>query len=386
MRNRLIVETLKARIVEESPLIQVLIGPRQVGKTTVLKEVLKTRGIYKTADYPSPLKSEIVVDWWQEANESESKILAIDEVQKITNWSEVVKYLWDKSDGIKLIITGSSSLQVEKGLRETLAGRYELIRAEHWNFKEASTIFNSKIEEFIEYGCYPGANRFLDNIPRWGEFIRDSIVEPAIGRDLMQIHPVENPALMRQVFGVACSLPAQIVSLQKIQGQLQTKGAIATISNYLNLLSHAFLVSAIPKYSVNQIRVKSSIPKLIIHDNALIRAFERPIQTKLSHEKLGRYFENAIGARFIEAGWETYYWKNRNLEVDFVVIGPENQKYAIEVKSSMTQEGDFVGLREFCKINPDFTPCLVSLKNQKISGIKNLITEEILSLSRSTTN
>lgn len=381
-KNRLLVDTLNTRIGEKSPLIQVMIGPRQVGKTTALKEVLKNKGLYKTADYPTPLNSEVLVQWWNEAEKSNDRILAVDEIQKIVNWSETIKYLWDKSKNFKLILTGSSSLQVEKGLKETLAGRFELIRAEHWNFKEAKKIFNLDVKQFIEYGCYPGSTPLLKDIPRWATFIRDSIVEPAIGRDLMQVHPIENPALMRQVFGVAVSQPAQLVSLQKLQGSLQEKGTVPTIGNYLRLLSEAFLVTGIQKYSPAQIRVRKSIPKLIVHDNALCRAFERPVSESISKEKFGRYFENIIGARFIESGWDTYYWKHRKSEVDFVVDGPDNQNWAIEVKTSKAKQSELKGLFEFCKLYPKYTPCLISLNNQEIEGVRTLEFKEILSLRR----
>lgn len=381
-QNRDIVTTLSNRIDEKSPFIQVLIGPRQVGKTTALKAALNNKGIYHTADYPTPLGSEALIKWWEEAENDSSRLLAIDEIQKVTDWRETIKYLWDKTENFKLILTGSSSLLVEKGLKETLAGRFELLRAEHWNFEEASRVFGLSIPEFIEFGCYPGAAQFLNNPTRWGSYIRDSIVEPAIGRDLLQLHPIESPALMRQIFGSAISVPAQLLSTQKMQGTLQEKGSVPTIRHYLSLLSQAFLVTGIEKYSLSQIRTKSSIPKFIIHDNGLCRAFERPITSKIEPERLGHYFENTVAARFIEAGWNTYYWKHRNYEVDLVVIGPNNEKWAIEVKSGNTSIEELRGVFEFCKIHNDFEPYLLSLSGQKFKEIASLDASKILSLHR----
>lgn len=381
-QNRSLVTTLKQRINENTPLIQVVIGPRQVGKTTALKAALEGRGVYHSADYPTPLSAEILTKWWAEAEQDPSRLLAIDEIQKITDWSEAIKYLWDGTKALKLIITGSSSLLVEKGLRETLAGRFELIRVEHWNFSEASKVFNLSLRQFIEYGCYPGSIQFMEDRARWGAYIRDAIVEPAIGRDLLQLHPIENPALLRQIFGAAVSLPAQLISTQKLQGSLQEKGTVPTISHYLSLLAEAFLVSGVQKYSPSQLRIRKSIPKLITHDNALCRAFERPVVENIAIEKLGRYFENAVGARFIEAGWDTYYWKHRDSEVDFVVIGPENQKWAVEVKTGKTSLAELQGLFQFCKEHTEFKPRLISLVDQSFEGVISLDPSEILSLSR----
>ena len=193
--------------------------------------------------------------------------------------------------------------------------------------------------------------QFIKDLPRWGSYVRDSIVEPAIGRDLLQLSSIENPALLRQVFGIAASAPAQLISIQKLQGALQGRGHVPTISHYLSLLGEAFLVTGIQKYNSKMLRVKKSILKLIVHDNGLCCAFERPLTVKLDREKFGRYFENAIGSRFIEAGWETYYWKHKDLEVDFVVIGPENQKWAIEVKCGKTRQSELKGVFEFCKLH-----------------------------------
>jgi uncharacterized protein len=380
--NRTLVDVLINRIKESDPLIQVLVGPRQIGKTTIVKEVIKDKGLYKTADYPNPLNSDVLEEWWNELNNSNYEILVIDEIQKINNWSDVLKKLWDASNGKKIIITGSSALLVQKGLKETLMGRYELIKAEHWNFEEAKKILKLNINNYIEFGCYPGSIRFLTNIDRWGDYIRDSIVEPAIGRDLLQLHPVEQPALLRQIFGVAVSLPAQIISLQKIQGQLQSSSSISTIQNYLKLLGEASLVSAIEKYSEKTFRRKKSSPKLIVNDNALIRAFERPISNGIDKEKLGRYFENIVGARFIEAGWDVYYWKDRQLEVDYIVQGPNGENLAIEVKTSKINENDLKGLKYFTKIYPNFKPCLVSLINQKIEGVISIEAAAVLSICK----
>lgn len=383
MKNRDLVRVISQRMNESKPLIQVIVGSRQVGKTTALKTAIDDNALYESADYPTPLSGNIIEDWWQKAVQDKYRILAIDEIQKIQGWTDILKKLWDRNPHqLKVVVTGSSALLMEKGLKETLAGRFELIRAEHWNFDEAKRIFDISLKEFIEFGCYPGSIFLLKDINRWGQYIRDSIVEPALGRDLLQLYPVDQPALLRQIFGVAVSLPCQIVSLQKMQGQLQGKGTLPTIQNYLKLLSDAFLMSGVEKYSPALIRSKKSSPKLVLHDNALVRAFERPVTQKINSEKMGRYFENCIGARFIEAGWETYYWKDRDLEVDFVVKGPNNEKWAVEVKTTKTTEKDLKGLFKFCEIYKDFEPILISLLDQKIPNVKTYDPIYILSLTR----
>lgn len=382
-QKRVFETTLEKRLLEKAPLIQVIVGPRQVGKTTAIKSQIQNRGIYFSADSPTPLPATIISDLWQEAALSSSKTLAIDEIQKIPGWSEVVKKLWDESDKkIKVILSGSAALTIEKNLKETLSGRFELIRASHWSFDEFHKLTRKSLRDFIEFGCYPGAVRFLEDVERWGEYIRDSIIEPAIGRDILQLHPINNPALFRQTFYLATQIPAQVISLNKLQGQLQDQGAIATIQHYLQLFHSAFLMSGVQKFSASGFRQKLSSPKIIIHDNALLRAFERPINGPLNPEKLGHYFENSVGARFIEAGWQTHYWQERNAEVDFIVQGPSGEKWAVEVKSNHIEKKDLQSLFTFCQRHADYEPCLVSLVDQEVSGVRTLNAKTILSLQR----
>jgi predicted AAA+ superfamily ATPase len=379
--KRSLTTNLTIRLAEPKPLIQVLIGPRQVGKTTALRAAMGGHGLYESADSPTPPSHEMLNQWWDQAIASGHRILAIDEVQKISGWSEVIKRRWDESPhALKVVLTGSSALLLEKGLSETLAGRFELIRATHWSYAEARDAFGLDLRKYIEFGCYPGSMHLLHDVTRWSSYIRDSIVESVIGRDLLMLHPVNNPALLRQVFGLAAGMPASLISLQKMMGQLQHKGSVPTIQNYLTLLGQAFLVTGVNKFSANVIREKKSSPKLIIHDNGLARAFARPVEALLTPEVFGYYFENVVGARLIEAGWDVFYWKHGKSEVDFVVHGPGGERLAIEVKSGATTESELAGLKVFCGENKDYEPILISLVDQKIAGIGSKSAEWVLSL------
>lgn len=385
-KERPLYTKLVKRTQEKSPLIQVILGPRQIGKTTIVKQLIQVYGgTYKSADGPLPPSYEDLKSWWGEASSSTSKILVIDEIQKVPSWSEIIKELWDKTqekNPLKVLLTGSSSLLMQKGLTESLLGRYELIQAEHWGLYEAQEIFSLTLREYINFGCYPGSIRFLGDKERWGSYIANSVIEPVLSRDLLQLSHVKSPHLLRQIFSVACAYPAQIISLTKLMGNLTEKGTKKTLKNYLKLLSNAYLISTIEKYSTRQIKTKESIPKFIIHDNALIRALERPVSQDLSSERFGHYFENSIASRFIESGYETYYWRERGYEVDLVVISPNNEKWAIEVKTGKVKEADLKGLKYFCKKFPDFSPKLISLESVSFDFVEVLDYKEVLSLRR----
>lgn len=381
-KNRSAQELIRLRIEEKQPLIQVVVGPRQVGKTTAIRTVIDGRGSYFSADSPSPLPPETIRSWWAEAARQPEKILAIDEIQKIPGWSEVIKHLWDQAPRkMKVVLSGSAALNIEKGLRESLAGRFELIRFDHWSFDEAREIFAFDLRQYIEFGCYPGSIPLLSDRSRWAQYVRDSIVEPAIGRDLLQLHPVDSPALLRQVFGLAAAFPARIFSLNKLQAQLQDRGALATIQHYLDLLGAAFLVTGLQKFSTSALHTRRSPPKLILHDNALMRCFRRPPEAPIDSIEFGYYLENLVGARFIAAGWDTFYWKDRDQEVDFVTRGPQGENWAIEVKSATIKEKDLSGLKSFCAKHMDFEPCLISFVGQKVDGVRSLHLEHVLGLS-----
>lgn len=383
MKNRHYAKTISARISTQKPLIQVVVGPRQVGKTTAIKAAISGRGVFKSADFPTPLPPSFIEEAWSEALLHPDKLLVIDEVQKISGWSEVVKKLWEESPFIlKVILSGSAALLIDKGLKESLSGRFELIRVDHWSYEEARDLMGLSLSNYLEFGCYPGSVPLLSDVERWASYIRDSIVEPAIGRDILQLQNIENPALLRQVFGLALTLPAKIISINKLQGSLSDRGAVATIAHYLNLLEQGFLLTALNRYSDSSFRVKRSPPKIIIHDNALLRAFHRPVASKITSELLGHYFENLVGARLIQSGADVYYWTDRAKEVDFVVITPDNEHLAIEVKSGPTNLSELSSLLSFVKGHPKFRPVLISLVDQQIDGIETIPVERMLSLKR----
>lgn len=342
-----VIETLHQRLAEEDPLLQVILGPRQVGKTTAIRLFIEKFGKKKPTHYVSAegIDSPLWIQaQWQEAK-SNSKILIIDEVQKIPNWSEMIKKLWDsekqKRQIFKCVLLGSSSLSLNKGLTESLTGRFETIRLYHWNFQTSLLIKKFSIDEFLIYGGYPGSYRFIKDKRRWSEYLAGSIVETVIGKDILMQTQVRSPALFRQAFYILVSYPAQIVSYNKILGQLQDKGNIDLIKYYLELFESAYLIKSIFKFSRSEISKKSSSPKIIPLAPSLSTFFRLD---NLTPEDCGRVFEALVGAEFIKAGLEVYYWAEGHYEVDYIVIY-KKQIIAIEIKSGRNKTS--VSLEKF---------------------------------------
>lgn len=355
------VNTIEQRLRESTPLIQVVLGPRQVGKTTGIKQLLKKikgHHIYASADdMIAPGRVWLLEKWQSALFQGEDTILVIDEVQKIPNWSEIIKKLWDNQEKgqIKLVLLGSSSLLLQKGLTESLAGRYELIMAYHWNYAESKKAFGYSLEEYLTFGGYPGADPFKDDFQRWSSYIKNSIIEAVIGRDILNFRHVAKPALFRQAFEILCYYPAQEISYSKLLGQLQDKGNTDLVKYYLELYEGAFLFKVLPKYSQTAYKKKSSSPKILPSCPALYTMTQDANIIKDPTRK-GRVFELAVGNVLSRLPGKLYYWRENNAEVDYIYAFG-NELFAIEVKSGINKTSK--GLLEFAKKYPNAKQILI---------------------------
>jgi len=290
----------------------------------------------------------------------------LDEVQKARGWSEVVKGLWDedrrKGFAVRVVLLGSSSLLLAHGTSESLAGRFDRHFCPHWTFAECREAFGWDLEKWVFFGGYPGAAPLVDDLPSWRKYVRDAIIEPAIARDVLALEKVGKPALLRNLFLLACRYPAQALSYTKMLGQLQDAGNTTTLAHYLDLLEAAWLVSGLEKHSSARVRVRGSSPKLLPWTNALVTAVDtRDFSTVLADGGVwGRLVENAVGAHLL-AGLPTTshqlsWWRKGDDEVDFIVTA-NDIVWAIEVKSG--RPGSARGLDVFRKMHPDARCVLV---------------------------
>ena len=360
--KRDVTSVIQRRLREKRQFIQVISGPRQVGKTTSIQQVLetiKTPFHYAAADLPAPPQPEWIGQQWDLAYrklESHGEVvLVLDEVQKIKNWANEVKRLWDNNtregSNIKLVLLGSSALLMQKGLDESLAGRFELIRFSHWSWVECNKCFGWTLDQYIYFGGYPGAATLIQDEERWARYIRDSLIETAISKDILLVSRVEKPALLRQLFVLACEYGGQILSYQKLVGQLADAGNTTTLAHYQKLLESAFLIQGLPKYSGTALRIRNSSPKWLPLNTALMTALANKsfAEWRNTPNAWGRLVEVAVGAHLVNDGAhhgiDVYYWRHRNQEVDFILRKGEDI-VAIEVKSGKRPIA-MSGLKEF---------------------------------------
>lgn len=346
-------QVLLNRLGETRRFIQVLAGPRQVGKTTVVQQVLQDLRIpshYASADEPGTKDRLWVEQQWEAARRfvsgpghESAAVLVLDEIQKIPGWSDIVKFLWDQDSTrripLRVVVLGSAPLLVQSGLSESLAGRFEVIPVTHWSLGEMKVAFGWSPDQYVFYGGYPGSATLIQDYPRWRQYIMDSLVETTLSKDILQMQRVDKPALLRRLFELGCHYSGQVLSLTKMLGQLQDRGNTATLAHYLDMLRGCGLLEGLPKYAGQKVRQKASSPKFQVHNNALMSSLsDHGLEAaRKDPEYWGRLVESAVGAYLVNSArtgpLRVFYWQNVDQEVDFIVVKGD-KVIAIEVKST----------------------------------------------------
>lgn len=396
--KRKLATELTERLAESPNRIQIVGGPRQTGKTTLVKQACEDiysnsgrTSLYCAVDRPAstgepqaqglsyaeqavaPNKPDIewLVHQWEKARTvakevravaiSENRkdtghILVLDEIQKIPNWSEAVKGLWDDDHSenlnLHIVLLGSSPLLLQQGLSESLMGRFEMLESRHWSYLEMAEAFNFNIEEYIYFGGYPGAANLIRDDRRWKDYIQKSLIDPYLIKDIMVMARIDKPALLKSAFELSCEYSGQIFAYNNMLGQLTDAGNVTTLAHYMKLLTDAGLVTGLQAYSGNKLRKRASKPKLNVLNTALMACYSGYAfdQAKADRTYWGRMVESSIGAHLLNTAannTNVYYWRERGYEVDFVVE-QNKQLLAIEVKSSNKKKsGNLNGLKKF---------------------------------------
>ena len=376
MFRRILVSQLAERLKEPKKFIQIVVGPRQTGKTTAVVQALELLSVQRhfvSADDPNLVSIEWLRNEWEQARaltKTGDAILIIDEIQKISKWSSIVKLLWDEDSRLcvplKVVLTGSSSLLLQKGLTESLMGRFEILYSPHWNYAECKEAFGYRLDDFLFFGGYPGAASLIKDENRWARYMGTSIIEPTISQDILMMEEVRKPALLRALFVLGSGYSAQELSYTKLLGQLQDAGNTVTLAHYLELLTRANMLTGLQNYSGNQLRARKSSPRFMVYDTSLMtyadgsnrrRLLENPVER-------GRLVESAVGAYLLargkEEGFEVNWWRDRNNEVDFVLKNGSSLT-AIEVKSGRVKNTG--GSLQFKKLYPEALSLIIGSVN-----------------------
>ncbi len=389
MFQRSYLTSLRNRLTGPRAFIQVLMGPRQIGKTTMVKQLLSdynNEWHYASADEAnSPVwlqqQWDILRLKYSKTGAKEA-LLVIDEIQRIHDWARYIKIQWDKDSfanvNIKVVILGSSQLMIQKGLSESLAGRFEVTYLPHWSYSEMQECFGLTVEEYTWFGGYPGSASLIHDEPRWKEYVLQSLIETTIMKDIVMMVRVDKPALLHNLFELGCQYSGQILSYTKILGQLVDAGNTTTLAHYLKLMEGAGMLKGLEKYSGSKIRQRSSSPKYQVFNNALLSAQSGFSFDEMKHrpDLSGRWIESIIGSHLVNRSMsedtKVQYWRELNNEIDFVLIKSDTI-IGIEVKSGHSKPK--AGLSKFVE---EFHPFRVFIVGQ--DGIP---VEEFLTLSLS---
>jgi uncharacterized protein len=390
MFERSIVEVLLKRLGSERRFVQVVVGPRQVGKTTAVLQAgrrLETTGlgfVFASGDEPLLPGPAWIDENWEAARAATSArpvVLVLDEIHKIPGWAERVKANWDRDTregtDVRLVLLGSSPLLVGQRVRESLAGRFEVIPATHWQWPECRDAFGWDLDTFIFYGGYPGAAPLVGDFQRWRQYVLDALIETTVSRDVLSLSRIDKPALLRQLFYLTCELSGQVVAYTTLLGQLHDAGNSTTLAHYLRLLEEVWLAVGLQKYSGSVARKRASRPKLLVLDTALMSAakgisFE---EARRDRGYWGRLVETAAGAHLVARAQvepqRVMYWRQRDLEVDYVVEDAAGL-CALEVKSGRERDTDRRGLDAFIKL---YDPASVRLVGSAGTPLADFLAE-----------
>lgn len=366
MYERDFVSTIVGRLAEPRRFMQIVVGARQTGKSTAVAQALSRLDVPCVTfafDRARDRRSAVLEEKWESARSLAKRegeaVLSLDEVQKVPDWSSTVKFLWDEDActgcNVKVLLTGSSTLLLKTGMAESLKGRYELIPSTQWTFRECREAFGYDLDDFLYFGGYPGAAPLRGDEARWSAYMRDSIIEPTLTQDILEMEAVRKPALLRALFEVGAVYSAQEISYRKLLGQLDDRGNTDVVAHYLDLLSHAGLMSGLMKYDEKVLKQRGSSPRLLVHDTSLMVVASGEGRTRLleDSDRRGHLVETAVGAyllaRSVRENFSVCWWRDGSSEVDFVVT-QGRRRTAIEVKSGRVKS--IKGLGEFVQRYP----------------------------------
>ena len=390
-------------------------GPRQTGKTTLALQACRVlhalghRCHYVVMDDPTantlgsssegatievaptgdtPDRAWLIALWERAravARSGDELVLVLDEIHSVPGWSGVVKGLWDRDRRehcpLRVVILGSAPWKMMTGLSESLMGRFDVLPASHWSFNEMAEAFDLTVDEYLFYGGYPGSfsrEAEVGRLSMWRRYVTESIIAPAIERDIIGFTRVRKPALMRQLMDLGAHYSGQQISYNKLLGQLQDAGNTVTLARYLDLLKDAGLMIGFTRYIPVPHAGRAAPPKLNVLNSALMTAssgytFE---EARANSAFWGRIVESAVGAHLFNTrgpATKVHFWRDPPHEVDFVIArGPHI--VGIEVKSG--QRRNLRGLKAFSERFPEAATVVVGPADMPVSELLSLGTEE----------
>lgn len=380
-KDREIYEKLKKYF--EAKQIIALTGLRRVGKTTIMLKIVKEKIdsgfasdniVYFSFDNFRDLDLSELIEVYSEIYEKNIEksnyLFLFDEIQKVNNWEEQVKRLYDLHANFKIIISGSESLFIRKKSKESLAGRMFEFKVESLSFKEFLSfkglilkprgLYEKELlkafEDFMFSGGFPELvdikdKDFIKN------YIRETVVEKVLFRDIPLIFPIRDVSILESIFKIISGNPGQIIEINKLASEVGLSRRV--VSLYLGYLENSFLIKKIFNFSRNQRKSAKKLKKYYPTIPALGFIYG-------NEDAKPKIFENTIvlqtGANFF---WRDSYKNEVDIVLDEGKITPIEVKYG-EIKDI---EG-MLKFMEFFNIKEGFVISRDEEREQKIDSKK----------------
>jgi len=372
----------------ESKQIISLIGLRRTGKTTILKQVIdhliKSKKVkreyilFYSFDEEQPKIEEIVTEYETKLGKEllcikDRIYIFLDEIQKLKNWQNQMKYYYDNYQNIKFFVSGSSSLFIKKHTQESLAGRiYEFVLnplsfEEFLIFKNKGQMLKKKRlfedtlkKEFLSYQKRQFIEIIDENEERVAKYIK-TMIEKIVYQDIPKIFPIENEELLMRILKIIASNPGMLSDYGSLSKELGISRV--TLSNYFFYLNESFLIKKLYNFSRNMLTSEKKMKKFYLTTTS----FFPFLNNKIDESKL---IENLIVA-FVDA---KFFWRTpQKYEID-VILKEKSKIIPIEVKyKEYISKKDTKNLLRFCeKFNVEEAVIITQSKsNEEIFKLKS---------------
>lgn len=344
MKENYIPRNIEATIKEASQYFSVIsvTGPRQSGKTTLLKHMFPTFKSFSMKDVH--IREFAEHDPVAFLNQPSTDGILIDEVQKVPSLLDYIQGIVDQNPEKKFLLTGSSNLELLHSLSESLAGRagvYELLPMTYGESHKTSS--EKSLNQLLYDGLYPAicANK------NKSRFFYPSYVKTYLERDVRDLLRIKDQMLFVKFMKLCAGRIGSVLNASDLSSQLGVDSK--TVTHWLSVLQASYLVTLLPPYYENISKRLVKSPKLYFNDPGLacyLLDIESPRQ--LEHEKMrGAIFENFIVMEVIKHRYNqgleggVYFYRDSNQNEVDILLKQEGKITAIEVKSSMTYHPSF---------------------------------------------
>lgn len=330
------VQALLSRLSLPSPAVQAVVGPRQVGKSTLIRQVLEkleAPTVFLSCKSVQYRQTGWIHKEWEIARLLAKHhghcVIAVDDAQRLPGWAPLLCQLHkedlEQQRDIRIVITGSSELELLQQLKDKFPQSHEVIRAGYWTYPEMRCAFNWGIEQYLFYGGLPRSGDEPSDDETWLNWIRELMFDNLLKEDVKAVAPAQNHEAIFDYFKVSSVHSGNIMSYAQLAQKLPFTVKPTTLANYQKVLSRAGISNGLARIQDGGEISRSGSPKLQLSSNAWLTGMMNSRFDKLRSQGViwKQVFKSAVGAHLLnfaqENAYSVHYWFDRQHRVDFVL-------------------------------------------------------------------